>query len=167
MVPNSAAALIRGARIRAALTQTELARFAGVAQSVVSAYESGRREPSLDMVRRLVEASGFDLDMVLTPARPRSPLRNSVDAHRVQLRRVLLGMGAKNIRLFGSVARGEDRPDSDVDLLIDVGPNVGLFALGRMRTEAERILGSKVDIVLAQGLKSDLSDQVLAEAIPL
>jgi predicted nucleotidyltransferase len=71
------------------------------------------------------------------------------------------------VRLFGSVARGDDGPDSDVDLLVDVAPGVGLFALGRMRSEAERILGISVDIVPANSLKPDVADRVLAEAIAL
>jgi predicted nucleotidyltransferase len=167
MPQNPAAGIIRDARLRAALTQTELAVAAGVTQSVVSVYESGRREPSFEMIRKLVAVCGFDVDLALVPAPPRTPLGSAVEAHRAQLRRVLLSLGAKNVRLFGSVARGDDRADSDVDILIDAGPNVGLFALGQMRSEAEGILGCKVDIVLADGLKPDLSERVLAEAIAL
>jgi hypothetical protein len=58
-------------------------------------------------------------------------------------------------------------PESDVDLLVDVEPTVGFFALGQMRTEAERILETSVDIVPANSLKPDVAERVLAEAIPL
>jgi predicted nucleotidyltransferase len=75
-------------------------------------------------------------------------------------------MGASNVRLFGSVARRDDRPDSDIDLFVDIAPDIGLFALGKMRSEAERILGSRVGIVPADGLKPDVAERVLAEAIP-
>lgn len=84
-----------------------------------------------------------------------------------RLLRVLSSLGARNVRLFGSVARGEDAAGSDIDLLVDIEPTVGLFALGRMRSEAERILGTTVDIVPADSLKPDVAERVLAEAIPL
>ena len=54
-----------------------------------------------------------------------------------------------NLRVFGSVARGEDRPDSDVDLLVDLPPDIGLLGLGRVQAELEAILGPKVDLVPA------------------
>ncbi len=159
--------MLRGARSRAGLTQSDLAARAGVSQSVVSAYESSRREPSFETLRRLIMATGFDLDITLVAAAPNSIRRQTVQQTRSRLGSALRQLGARNIRLFGSVARGDDGPDSDIDLLIDVTPDVGLFALGRMRSEAERILGSSVDIVPANSLKPDLVERVLAESIPL
>jgi hypothetical protein len=164
---ETAASTLRGARVRARLTQVELAAKANVAQSVVSVYESSRREPSLETLRKLVSAAGFDLDVVLVPSMPASSKRQSVEDNRSRLLRTLRSFGANNVRLFGSVARGDDGPDSDIDLLVDVAPGVGLFALGRMRSEAERILGSSVDIVPANSLKPDVAQRVLAEAISL
>jgi transcriptional regulator with XRE-family HTH domain len=67
---GSAGALLRDARTRAGLSQTELARLAGVAQSVVSAYESGRRQPSLSTLARLVAATGSELEITLVPSIP-------------------------------------------------------------------------------------------------
>jgi len=163
----TAASTIRGARVRAGLTQTELAAKANVSQSVVSAYESSKREPSFETLRKLVAATGFDLDVILVPAAPKTSRRQAVDQNRMRLQRTLGRLGARNIRLFGSVARGDDGPDSDVDLLVDVAPDVGLFALGRMRSEAERVLGTPVDVVPANSLKSDVVERVLAEAIAL
>jgi hypothetical protein len=52
-----------------------------------------------------------------------------------------------NLRVFGSVARGEDRPDSDVDLLADLPPGMGLLGLGRVQADLEDILGTHVDLV--------------------
>jgi predicted nucleotidyltransferase/DNA-binding XRE family transcriptional regulator len=167
MPSASAAAILREARLRSAQTQTELANHAGVAQSVISAYESGRREPSLDMLRRLVAASGFELNTMLSPSGPNSPLRSTVELHRTEVRRTLVALGAKKVRLFGSVARGDEGPDSDIDLLVDIRPDVGLFGLGRMRSEAERIFGAKVDLVPANSLKLDVAERVFAEAVPL
>ena len=164
---ETAASTIRGARSRAGLTQVQLAAKASIAQSVVSAYESARREPSLETLRRLVSAAGFDLDVVLVPAAPTSSRRRSVEDNRSRLLRSLRSLGATNVRLFGSVARGDDGPESDIDLLVDIAPAIGLFALGRMRSEAERILGGSVDIVPANSLKPDVAGRVLAEAIEL
>ena len=58
-----------------------------------------------------------------------------------------------NLRVFGSVARGEDRPDSDVDLLVDLPPDMGLLDLGRVQADLEAILGAKVDLIPASDLK--------------
>lgn len=149
------------------MTQLEVAARANISQSVVSAYESSRRQPSFETLRRLVAATGFDLDVVLVLANPKSNRRQAVDRHRGQLRRVLGGLGAHNVRLFGSVARGDDGPASDVDLLVQIEPGVGLFALGKMRSEAEKILGMPVDIVPENSLKPDVAKRVLAEAIAL
>jgi predicted nucleotidyltransferase len=149
------------------MTQVELAARARIAQSVVSAYESGRREPGFETVNHLLASAGFTVDLVLTPAVDRSPLRVAVDKNRSRLTRELRKLGARRVRLFGSVARGEDGPQSDIDLLVDVDAEVGLFALGRMRAEAERILHAVVDIVPANSLKPDVAERVLAEAITL
>jgi len=159
--------MLRGARSRAGLTQLDLAARAHVAQSVVSAYESSRREPSFETLRRLIVATGFEMDIALVPVALNSIRRQTVESNRLQLRRSLRKLGARNVRLFGSVARGDDGPNSDIDLLVDIAPDVGLFALGRMRSEAERILGVSVDIVPANSLKPDVADRVLAEAIAL
>ncbi|HEX3680670.1 MAG TPA: nucleotidyltransferase domain-containing protein [Galbitalea sp.] len=164
---ETAASTLRGARARARLTQVQLAAKANVAQSVVSAYESSRREPSLETLRKLVSAAGFDLDLVLVPSAPTSSRRRSVEGNRSRLLRTLRALGATNVQLFGSVARGDDGPESDIDLLVYVAPGVGLFALGRMRSEAERILGSSVDLVPANSLKPDVAERVLAEAVSL
>jgi len=58
-----------------------------------------------------------------------------------------------NLRVFGSVARGEDRPDSDVDLLVDLPPRMGLLGLVRVQADLEAILGARVDLVPASDLK--------------
>lgn len=149
------------------MTQAQLADRAKVTQSVVSAYESAAREPSVEMVRKLVSAAGFDLTLTLDPQAAQSTRRASVDRNRLPLLRALRRLGATNVRLFGSVARGDDGPGSDIDLLVDLRHDIGMFGLGRMRTEAERILGSSVDIVPANGLKLDAVERVLAEAILL
>ena len=87
--------------------------------------------------------------------------------HRVELQAVLARYGLSNARLFGSIARGDEGPESDVDLLVDVPPGVGLVALGRCQAELERILGAQVDLVPAGDLKAGVAAEVLAEAVVL
>lgn len=71
------------------------------------------------------------------------------------------------MRLFGSVARGDDGEGSDVDLLVDVGPDVGLIQLSRMQSAAEALLEASVDIVPSSGLKPDLVESVMRDAVRL
>lgn len=128
-----AASVLREARRRAGLTQAELGRRAGVTQSVVSAYESGRRQPSLPVLLRLLRASGHVLDASLVAAEPAGlsgPLGRRVWQHRHRITAVAASHGVRRVRVFGSVARGTETPGSDVDLLVDLPEGTGLFALG-------------------------------------
>lgn len=76
-------------------------------------------------------------------------------------------LGARNLRVFGSVARGDDTDTSDIDLLVDLDGDVGLVSLIRLQQAMEDLLGAKVDVVPSSGLKPAVLDDVLAEAIPL
>ncbi len=73
--------------------------------------------------------------------------------------------GLSNVRVFGSVARGEDGPDSDVDLLVDLAPEMSLFDLGRAEVELERILERPVDVVPERMLKPRVAATVEAIAL--
>lgn len=75
--------------------------------------------------------------------------------------------GVRNIRVFGSVARGDAGPDSDVDLLVEYVPGHGGFAFVTFCEEVERLLGRKVDVVTDRSLHPVIRDRVLAQAIPL
>jgi len=75
--------------------------------------------------------------------------------------------GARNVRVFGSVARGEARPDSDIDFLVEMEPGRSLFDLGGMLYELQELLGAQVDVVTRNGLRARIRQQVLSEAIPL
>lgn len=75
--------------------------------------------------------------------------------------------GARNIRVFGSVARGTDGPDSDVDLLAEIPTGTSLFDLARLELDLGELLGTKVDVVPDGNLRANLADRVLAEAVPL
>ena len=117
---ETAGSLLQRARVGAGLSQVELAFRAGVVQSVISAYEAGRRQPSLPTLARLIDAAGCDLvvDIQYQPpqlGRLSGPMGRQVRRKRRDLVAAAANHDVTNLRVFGSVARGEDRPDSDVD----------------------------------------------------
>ena len=75
--------------------------------------------------------------------------------------------GAFDVRVFGSVARGEARPDSDIDFLVRLEPGRSLLDLARLLRELQVLLGCKVDIVTEAGLRPRIRLHVLQEAPPL
>jgi predicted nucleotidyltransferase len=75
--------------------------------------------------------------------------------------------GATSVRVFGSRARGDFRPDSDLDLLIDAAPGTSLFDLARMKDALTALVGVEVDIVTVGGLRARVKEEVLREAKPL
>jgi len=75
--------------------------------------------------------------------------------------------GAKNIRLFGSAARGEAGPDSDIDFLIDLDADRSLFDLGELLLDLQELLGRKVDVVTEDSIYWLLRKRILREAVPL
>jgi uncharacterized protein len=90
-----------------------------------------------------------------------------VRQHRRALLAAVAAAGASNLRVFGSVARGEDTPDSDVDLLVEVPSGTGLFALLSLEENLQRILHVEVDLATPDSLKPRVRAEVLAEAIPV
>ncbi len=170
---NLTGKLLRQARISARLSQTEVARRALVAQSVISAYESGRREPSFSTLERLIRATGHRLVLDVERSNdyslglPDTPLGRRLRQRRRLLLACVERHGAKNIRVFGSVVRGEDRPDSDVDFVVDVNSGTGLFALEALRRELSAILGTAVDVAPSDSLRPRVQEEIENEAIPL
>lgn len=166
-------ALLREARKRSNLSQSEVARRAGVAQSVVSAYESGRREPSVSMLERLIAAAGHRMAIQLErepnepPGLPDTPLGRRLRHRRKAVLACAGKHGATNVRVFGSVARGEERPESDVDLVVDLGPRTGLFGLGALKRELSEILGVPVDVAPRDSLRPKVRVEVEQDSIPL
>ena len=75
--------------------------------------------------------------------------------------------GAFNVRIFGSVARGEARPDSDIDFLVELEPGRSLFDLGGLLYEIRSLLGVEVDVVTEKGLRTRIRERVLRDAVPL
>ena len=89
-----------------------------------------------------------------------------MEAHRDAIRAAVVRHHGRRVRLFGSVARGEDGPDSDVDLLVDFDTESSLFDLIRLARELEELLGRPVDVVSTGGLK-ERDKRIEAEAVDL
>ena len=75
--------------------------------------------------------------------------------------------GARQVRVFGSVARRQDDAGSDIDFLVDMEPGRSLFDLGGLLVDLEKLLNSKVDVVTERGLKERIRDRVVNEAVLL
>lgn len=84
-----------------------------------------------------------------------------------ELMRIGERYGISNIRVFGSVARGEAGSDSDLDLLVDVAPGRGYFDMAGFALDVEQLLGVYTEVATVAGLKARIRDRVTAEAIPL
>lgn len=95
------------------------------------------------------------------------PLEQLLREKREEILHIAEKYGAHNVRLFGSVARGESDAQSDVDFLVEMEPGRSLFDLGGLQYEIERLLGCPVDVVTERGLKARIRERVLREATPV
>jgi len=86
---------------------------------------------------------------------------------REEILRLAASRGARNVRVFGSVARGDADERSDIDFLVDLEPGRSLLDLGGLNRDLERLLDAKVDVVSSRGLRERVRDRVLREAVPL
>lgn len=144
--------VVRELRRAAGLTQRELARLAKVAQPNIAAYETGKRMPSDAMVARLRAAA---------PPRPSQVLSHQRDA----ILALVHQHKATHVRVFGSVARGEDRSGSDLDLLVTFADDATLFDLAALILALEDLTGLHVDVVSDGGLRpgpNPIRDQAVA-----
>lgn len=87
--------------------------------------------------------------------------------HRQAVLELAARHGASNVRVFGSVARGEARPDSDVDTLVDFPPDRSIFDLVGLWLDLQELLGREVDLSTERSLKDYIRPSVLREAVPL
>jgi predicted nucleotidyltransferase len=87
--------------------------------------------------------------------------------HRETIRQLVLQAGMTNPRVFGSVLRGEDQDDSDLDILIDPAPRTSLLALAGLQIEIEELIGVKVDLLTPKSLPLKFRQRVLDEAQPV
>ena len=90
-----------------------------------------------------------------------------LESKRDEVLRVAARHGASNVRIFGSLARGDGTPESDVDVLVDLQKGRSLFDLGALLEDLKLLLGRDVDVVTEKGLRSRIRDRVLKEAMPL
>jgi predicted nucleotidyltransferase len=86
---------------------------------------------------------------------------------RDEILRIAAAHGVRNIRIFGSVARGDANPESDIDLLVEVGPTTSSWFPAGLILDLEELLGRPVEVVTERGLNPYLRDRVLREAMPL
>jgi predicted nucleotidyltransferase len=88
-------------------------------------------------------------------------------AQREEILRIAARHGAFNVRVFGSVARGDADHESDVDFLVDLELGRSLLDLGGLLMDLQDLLGRNVDVVTERGLRHRIRDRVLGEAVPL
>ena len=143
---------VRQLRQKAGLSQSELAARSGVAQPNIAAYESGKRRPSSEMIRRLELAT-------------RPFPSQALVAHRRELEALAQRFGLSDVRVFGSTVRGTDGPGSDVDLLVTRRSGVGLLTMAAFAEAASRLLGVEVDVVSDGGLRE--GHEILETAVPV
>ena len=98
---------------------------------------------------------------------PTARLRALLSEHRDELFRIAAEHKASNVRVFGSVARGDAHFGSDIDFIVDLGDGATLLDLGGIQSGFEDALGCRVDVGGASALKDEMRDRVLAEAVPL
>jgi predicted nucleotidyltransferase/DNA-binding XRE family transcriptional regulator len=154
MVPmNEVGARLRDRRIRAGLTQRELARRSHLSQPAVAAFESGARRPSPESVERLDAALRVPPSTLLLRARP-------------HLHQILAARGITHPRVFGSVARGEDTPESDLDLLVTVPEAFDIFDKAMLVEDLQNALGARVDVV-PDHARGPVAERARKEAVPL
>ena len=90
-----------------------------------------------------------------------------LQAKREDILRIAAQYGASNVRIFGSVARGEADEKSDIDLLVNMEPGRSLLDLCGLLIDLEELLGCKVDVVTEKGLRDRIRERVLKEAVAL
>jgi predicted nucleotidyltransferase len=86
---------------------------------------------------------------------------------REEILRLAARHGARNVRVFGSVARGEETPASDIDLLVEAGPDTSPWFPGGLIADLEDLLGCHIDVATEPGLHWYLRTRILHEAVPL
>lgn len=94
-------------------------------------------------------------------------IEETLKSRREEILAITAKYGVRNVRIFGSVVRGEADEESDVDLLVEPLPGFTLLKSSAMTRELEGILGRKVDVVSERALRERIRDRVIKEAVPL
>ena len=95
------------------------------------------------------------------------PLRELVNAHRDEIKAIVARHHGRSVAVFGSVARGDERPGSDIDFLVELAPGTRPFEILELGAELEEALGVSVDVGTPELLRHELRSGVLDESIPL
>jgi predicted nucleotidyltransferase len=132
----------------------------------VARIETGAVEPELATLRRMLGACGEEL-VLGTRALRESPVAESLRAMRATVLERAASRGARNVRVFGSVARGDDRPDSDIDLLVEVPSGRTMMTLAALSAELSELLGRDVDVSSEGVLKPEVRERARSEAVRL
>lgn len=169
-------AMCRAGRALLGLSQAELADRAGVARLTVADFERSARKPmaaNLAAIRSALAAAGIDLlpggavlhDSGVPPGTDQR-LATVIRALQASADR-LRGLGVRHLSVFGSTARGTARPDSDVDLLIELDGRrkLDLFDYAGMVGEIEQVLALPVDVARRDKLKPDILAEALRDEI--
>ena len=90
-----------------------------------------------------------------------------IEEHREEIRQLALLRGARRVRVFGSRARGDAGPESDVDILLDLENGRSALALGGLLMDLQDLLGKKVDVVTPAALHPRIRDRILVQAIDI
>ena len=147
------------------MSQADVAAGARTSQSAVARYETGVTSPSLGTLERLLEATGSSL--VIGSARPGTARVGRLGQARVRLANAARSHGLRDLRVFGSVARGDVTRGSDIDLLVELDPGRTLIDLIGFKLDAERILGRSVDVATPRMMKPNIRKRALRDARPL
>jgi len=91
----------------------------------------------------------------------------ALQTYRKQIKAIVLAHRASNVRVFGSVIRGDDTDDSDLDLLVEPTSETSLMDIGAIRHELKSLLGVNVDVLTPSGLPDSFREKVLEESVPV
>lgn len=145
MEMTNAADLLREARTRARLSQTELARRSGTSQAAVARYESGQVSPAASTLERLLHVCGYRLG--LRPAEPGRLLIDVITSFHPEILERAAVHGATNLQVVGSAARGErDTGSTPIELVADIDAEHGTGTLGDLAEDLTVIMGRRVTV---------------------
>lgn len=136
-------------------------------RTALSKIESDRRGVSSLELASIARALNLPIQSFFTELTPPPEPARVVRSKRAAVLRIARKHGARSIRIFGSAARGDATPESDIDFLVEMEPGRGLFEQAAMLLELQDLLGRDVDVVTVEGLRTRIRERVLAEAIPV
>lgn len=162
--------IVVNARKLSGLTQAQLAVRSGTSQSAIARYETGAARPSTDTLTRILKAGGLELEVRLVKTSTSnlgSARARKIRENRGEIIRLMRKAGAKEVRIFGSVARGDDNVSSDIDFLVDFDTSQGVVPIMRLKRELSKLLQENVDVAPVSLLKKSVLESALKEAVPL